>query len=560
MIIVVLFTSIILAVVVATTSVLTLGGRRNSADEAAAYQAVLASESGQQAFVVRSRTLTPFSNWDLTCSGTPKQKALCSINKWLETENNAKRVGTFAVSNSGAVVLRATDVEIREAPAGSGKYKLVSVDIQATGTARSSEARALQRYTAIKQDLPNLDLPAAVTSHPDVRLSGGAIVDGVTTNSAGNDAVYQRLLSVRRTGETSLSMGTQVTVDVNTASLDRLAQVKVGSYVRLPINSLAGTLSGTHEGTFRVDASVGGRLTLQPIRLPSLPGGAIPYLESGNIDLDYVMNGVVSLAGNTLTVQATETFIKGDTVAVTVGNTTYTTTVTEPPVAGAAGTVLKVGTWSPGTPPTSSSEPLEGQALRKSTRGVVTAGEFDEGRAAPVGGILEGAAGQALVPSPLQDALFKKTFGMTPTELKAMSQVITASQFADMAGQIDGLMWMTNVGNGNLNNEKPTGKGILVIDGDFTLNQNGDEQCDLSGLIYVRGNLRIQGNLQMCGALVVEGSILNSEGIVVGEDDDDSFFSGNGRKITYSADALFDVVAGAGAYQFSRQAGTWRQK
>jgi hypothetical protein len=151
---------------------------------------------------------------------------------------------------------------------------------------------------------------------------------------------------------------------------------------------------------------------------------------------------------------------------------------------------------------------------------------------------------------------------MTPSELKAKANVITEPQFGAAGGIVNGLMWMTQNSNGstNLNSEKPTGSGILIIEGDFTLNQNSATECALSGLIYVRGNLNIQGNLQMCGSIVVEGSILDTAGNVVSWENDPSQFAGNGRKVTYDPDALFDAVSGAGEYDFTANTGTWRQR
>ncbi|MFD1729880.1 hypothetical protein ACFSC4_31210 [Deinococcus malanensis] len=56
----VLFTAIILIVVVSITSAMTLGSRRGAASETRAYQAALASESGQNAFTVRSRSVAQY--------------------------------------------------------------------------------------------------------------------------------------------------------------------------------------------------------------------------------------------------------------------------------------------------------------------------------------------------------------------------------------------------------------------------------------------------------------------------------------------------------------------
>ncbi|MFD1734850.1 type II secretion system protein [Deinococcus malanensis] len=84
-----------------------------------------------------------------------------------------------------------------------------------------------------------------------------------------------------------------------------------------------------------------------------------------------------------------------------------------------------------------------------------------------------------------------------------------------------------------MNNEKVQGTGILIVDGDLTINQTTAEvnSCGFKGIIYVRGNVDIRGNLQLCGAIVVEGSILSSDGLTVtGVDDDDSDFGGTAAR------------------------------
>ncbi|MFD1729882.1 hypothetical protein ACFSC4_30760 [Deinococcus malanensis] len=117
--------------------------------------------------------------------------------------------------------------------------------------------------------------------------------------------------------------------------------------------------------------------------------------------------------------------------------------------------------------------------------------------------------------------------------MKPLASVFTEAQFD---GDVSGLTWVTGTAGDrdiNMNNEKVQGTGILIVDGDLTINQTTAEvnSCGFKGIIYVRGNVDIRGNLQLCGAIVVEGSILSSDGLTVtGVDDDDSDFGGTAAR------------------------------
>jgi len=138
---------------------------------------------------------------------------------------------------------------------------------------------------------------------------------------------------------------------------------------------------------------------------------------------------------------------------------------------------------------------------------------------------------------------------------------VTESGFRDINRTVSGITWVTSTTQDvNINSQpKLNGLGILVIEGDLTLNQTGTA-CDFSGVLYVRGNLRFQGNLQMCGAIVVEGSILDSNNNVVSIDPDATNLSGNGDKVTYKPSVLFDITQGTGKISFTGVAGSWRQQ
>ncbi|MDP9763821.1 hypothetical protein [Deinococcus enclensis] len=575
LIIQVLLTSVVLMAIIAATTQLALSTRRSSANDVAAYQAVLASESAQNSFVPRSMAVANF-NAPARCKLTQSQCVTfftTEMETWLQKANAAaQKVGSVVLANgsatlslvSGSVTVALVDGTGPGTPKPA-EWTMTGVDIESAGTAANSGARVLQRYTAVKKDLPPLDIGAAVISHPSVVLKGSSEVHGQGLNQSDNDGIYQNLFKVKAEGNgaTSLTKGSPVTMKV-TSGLDRVNQAPVGSYVRLPLLGSLGNALNAY-GTFKVTQNYTSSLELTPVNLPA---GVTANLGAQAASADFVYNAITAISGNNITVRNTQTFVKGDKIAFTQGGITYTGTVSTAPVDGFAENTknLTVSSWTPTLPSTVNTASMEGSPVTKSTLGVITAGTFDPGKTAPIGGYLDSGNASATVsqmaPDPLNDKLFIKTFGMTPTELKAKAKVITEPEFGAAGGIVNGLMWMTKNANGttNLNSEKPTGKGILIIEGDFTLNQNSATECALSGLIYVRGNLNIQGNLQMCGSIVVEGSILDNAGNVVSWENDPSQFAGNGRKVTYDPDALFDAVSGAGEYDFTANTGSWRQR
>ena len=101
-----------------------------------------------------------------------------------------------------------------------------------------------------------------------------------------------------------------------------------------------------------------------------------------------------------------------------------------------------------------------------------------------------------------------------------------------------------------------------MVDGDLLLNQNGPStgSCDFSGVLVVRGNLRLQGNIQLCGAVIVEGAVLTLDGLnATGIDSNITDVLGTGQKVTYDPAAIMDALNGAGPYAFTGT-GNWRQQ
>lgn len=549
-IVTVLMTAVLLMGVVTVTAQMTLGTRRTASDDTRSFQSLLATESALSGFLVWTQQHARELGQVGTCTQSiPAEQQTCLLQAW---------VATYPAG--AGITLRVVDLQL------SSSGGISSVDIEAAGTSSGASSRVLQQYTLTKLDLKPLSIPAAVVSYPGVNIGGNAQIDGkaVSGSLSDIDGLYLNYGRTTRVRSDLLMPGSTTTLNLGGSAeqQQRTARLRPGDYVQLPLaTGPAGTLSSpVAKGRFRVVSNAGGQLSVEAL---SLPGVATPYLPSSETPLDFVMNGLITSQPGRLTMRSTETFITGDTVAVKVGAVTYTTTVTSPGTTDATGTTsIGIGNWSPSAPPTPIGSTLEGLPVVKSTRGVITAGVYNGGKYTPTGGVLTGGTGAAFAPSPMNDAMFIKTFGMTPAELKGMSTVIPESEFGREEAKLKGLTWLTGTsGSVNLNNEKLTGKGILIVDGDLTLNQNQSTECELQGVIYVRGNLDIRGNLGLCGAIVVEGSILNSEGTVVaGVDPESTDFLGTGRKVKYDPQVLFDITGGSGTYNVALKPGTWRQR
>ncbi|MDK2011970.1 MULTISPECIES: hypothetical protein [unclassified Deinococcus] len=554
----VLMTAVLLMGVVTVTTQLTLGSRKTGADDTRTFQSALQGESALADFLVWAQDNSQFlGSVPAGCvNSNAVQQLSCTTKEWLKT-----------YPGSSGVTLKLAGLQLSGA-------NIVTMDIEASSTAGGSNTRILQQYKSKKLDLPPLNVPSAVLSYPGVDVGGNASIGGTVLPASLPDGygLFSNFARSTATAVTPLSVGalTQVALSGDADQTRRLSRMKPGDYVRLPLaGGAAGSLATPLQtGTFKVTSNSGGALGVQAVQIPAALGSFSPFMPKNETQLDYVMNGVVSTAPGRLTLRATETFVKGDKVAVKIAGITYTATVTADGSASGDNTSVSIGSWSPATPVIP-----EGTAVAKSTNAVVTSGDYNDCIIDAlgtkkcttdnlVGGLITGAAANTYAPSPLNDAMFIKTFGRTPAELKAMATVIPVSNFDREAANINGLTWLTSTGGSvNLNNEKLRGTGILIVDGDLNINQNQADACDMKGVIYVRGNLSIQGNLGLCGAIVVEGSITDSTGMkVIGTDATDTKFSGTGRKVQYDPQVILDITAGAGKYVLSLEQGTWRQR
>ena len=537
-ILIILMTAVVLIGVLTTTITITLGQRKNSSNELAAYTAVLASESGQETFKARAAS-KPFAAATITCLGKTTQECKLIYTNLLTPY--LASLGTVTTPN-GQTTLSVASVNV----AGDGS--LTGVDVLSTSQSGNDAARIIRSYSSARLNVAFPRVPGALTSYPGVNISGNATVDGRTVTDPANTGLISDFMTVQNTSAAVLLPGTPVSVTVNPQDTSRLSQLKIGQYVRLPtlLNGLPGA-----NATFKVGGMTGNQLNLLPVQVPSPQS----TLASGSLALTNVLNGVASSLGTQLTVSAVETFAPGDQVSVTVAGIQYTTTVT-----AVNGNAITTQAWPAGTPTVLP----EGTALVKSTNAVVTAGTYSGSakQATAPGNIVSGVTGGQLITSPVNDALFQQLLGMTPTALRRDSSIFTSANFP---GAVSGLTWLDTGSTQSINlNGQPklTGKGLLVVDGDLLLNQNGSStgSCDFSGVLVVRGNLRLQGNIQICGAVIVEGAVLTLDGLnATGIDSTITDVLGTGQKVTYDPAAIMDALNGAGPYAFTGT-GNWRQQ
>ena len=534
-VLIVLMTSVVLIGVITTSATVAYTQRQDSSNEVASYAAVLASESGQETFMARS-SQQPFASTTPVCSGSVS----CSQVAYTGQLNTyAQSLGAISTLG-GQAALQVSSVKV----AGDGS--LAGVELVSTSRSGSDVSRVLRSYTAQHLNLKFPNVPGALTSYPGVDLGGNTTIGGRTVTDPANTGTIAGFVSVTGTPGGMLSVGTPLNVTVSSADLTPAGQLRPGQYVQLPVAPLNG--SPATSATFRVNNLTGSVLNLTPVSLPlglsSMPAGTQPMTN--------VMNGVVSSFGTQMTVNSLEGFFPGDSVTVTVAGVPFTTTVTV-----VNGSALTLAPWPAGTP---AAFP-EGTVVVKSTNAIVTAGGYSAsmGQATSPGAVLTGATGGQLISSPLNNALFQQLLGVSPATLQSYSTVYTPSSFP---GAVSGLTWLqTGAAQRVQLNGTPklTGSGVLVVDGDLSINDNGGT-CAFSGVLVVRGNLDMKGNIEICGALIVEGVVVTQNGQnVTGLDGTDTAVNGTGQKVRYDPVAILKALAGAGPYAF-QNAGNWRQQ
>lgn len=510
--VVLLVGAVILVSVVTAASVTALGSRINVADEKAAYQALLAAESGINTFLPRTSQVSYSSTIDED-----------ELNGWLSSNGFT----SYNLTDSVTVSLQVVDVN-----AAANSFT-----VQSTGSVSGGRALkvVLQDYS---MDIFNGNLgisaPAALTSLPKVTLNGNAKINGLSSNA--EDWEFS-------VGDTS----------VNTFAHEGGFDLLVSSGVIESVGTRGGYVD-INSQRYRIETvdAESSSLSLTPVNSNSSveinEGSEVTYIPYA------VAQEVASTsADGTSTVKVTnaDQFRLGDTVYIG----SYIGKIT-----GISDEFLEVE-WN-GAMPGSGAAILEGTTIRREVLGAISEKNIDPGNSKN-SDIFPGYAENQPLPE-AGDELFLSIFGITKQQMQqaAAEQGQLYSSWDSVADKAE-LSGITYIQSGSSKTIDFCGTGILVVEGDL---KTQNSKCDqFRGLIYVMGDWQEQGDRELVGAVVVEGDIVSD--ICAGEVESASSgcisdINGKGDKITYDPLTLIEIGADV-SYStgvFAEVPSTWRQR
>lgn len=514
-VVVLLISLVILMSIVTTASVTTLTTRVTTADERVAYQALLTAESGINSLEARIRSLPTASRYRGPFNdSTPqlKTQSLAALNAWL----NAQGLATLELAEANQATLSITDLQTspteRITVRSTGKLgdrgvKLVLVDF-----VRFREAR-----------LPPVS--AALTSWPDIKVSGNAMITG----QAGTGASGRIDNVATATSGFVIGAGTPSPYSF-VLQVDNAALIRVRGYLVI----------GGH--TYRVVSREGSalqlatleRATAERIITAGTPVHLIPYATAVEVR---------SLNATTFKVSDTLGFLVND--AISVGTR-------QARVTGIDHQRETISVSWVGAPPSDSNPIAEGTPITRAISGATSHGAI-------------AVQGNAAVDNPRpHNSAISNPFALDPTRtlfyqiFKLTYQDFTALYPTVPSGSFNGVVSGVRHIRGTLNltgNSSICGRGVLVVNGDLTI--NGSCQEGFHGLIYVRGQYRQQGNSTINGAVVAEG---RSE---LGHPSEETALAGTGQgeaKLAYDPRALLEASLLIAPAEFSLSQGSWRQR
>lgn len=510
--VVILVLAVVMVGVLATVSVTALGTRSAAANERAAFQALLAAESGLNTFEARYASLEEPYNGELNVN---------TLNQWL-AENDLDSLGL---------------------PRGRAELEVVSVDEDSSSiTLRSrgfadGQGRREVLYDFVLERLGNargINLPAAFTSRAGVRVGNNIEIVG---QAIGPEAGLIQNYS-QYAGTTDLN------VLANSASPLSLplptgdgARFVVGDYVQLGGN------------TFRVTSATKNAFTVVPVPPPTMnvtiePETPIDLVRSG------VRNGSIGVSGGLSWVEVSRVYSYYEGVNVEIG--------------GHLGKVRAVDEeqrrvqveWASSVG--SSLNVAEGTPVKPRTYGIYTAGdvEYATGNVGPDDVDPITAPDTSLPDYDADDegSLFYSTFGIGVDEFVEMVPEERRYTGSSINVNLDNEIAYVETSQ-NLQNWL-CGSGVVVVrnTGSGSLNFNANTQCDgpFNGVLYVLGDARIQGNVQYQGAFVVDGTAEFEKVNISG--------AGGGARIAYDAGVLDRMARLITSERvLEPRAGSWRQ-
>ncbi len=503
-VIVLLVSSVILISVVVTASLTALGSRVSASDERTSYQALLAAESGIDTLAARA-TAEKYR-------GPLNETAL---NGWLNTSG----VGAvdFANGNSTTVVadnVNGNDITFRSTSDVSGSRGTKVV---------------LQEYRARREPPPPIGVPAALTSWPDVAVTGNAAVTGF------DGAAADGLISDRaRTAEEKELRALQSTFSL---SVDNTEELVAGGYVQIDGN------------TYRVESAN----SETSVTLTALPAPTQRRTIANDAAIDIVQyaatSGYDSSSPNTLRVTDTRNYLVGDTIHV--GSF-------EAEITGVNSDGSLSVSWQ-GSQPNAVNGFGEGDAVRKDYFGATSSGNIKDTGAREIENGTDPYSDRVKNPFGTENELFQQTFGMS---YEAFEEIYPSStSFPSSLSGVTHYSGDLSFQGGN----SICGSGILVVDGDLRINGTCDE--GFSGVIYVKGEYSQQGNSAITGAVVAEGntSLQTTKVAGTGGGQGGGGKGGGGgnegdSKIEFDPVVLYEQSRVLAAWQFETIAGTWRQR
>lgn len=556
LVVVLLFTAVVLTIVVSTTATLAVGARGGGVNERAAYQALLAAESGLNTFEVRFRT---------------KMESL-PLNQRLRGNVGAARFNAWLLRYGLNSYSTGTDQSTSLAfDTTVGADSLVLV---ATGAPGLSQKVVLQNYQADYAPGYNIRADAPLVSYPNVNLKGGARVEGERLTDSDNTGVT----AVARTNVPlpgSLTVSTTATNPTFplsvTKTLGNRLLLAANDYV--DIGGISYKVMGTrNEGT---------QVTLQPLIQPSVnvitDAASIKRIDSA------VTASFTQQSGVQTVIQVSDpTFFVKDSV-IQIG--TMKGTVKAVDIINKTLEVL----WD--SAPSGTVTQQEGSVIRRDVKSVSSGYTVDGDVAAmPDGANTNDLRLKDMNPfNPAADTeandLFTHTFGQTKREMLNVAPFnvnLTAEDpqpWVNPVTTFNGTVTPDKIVffNGTLGlsgNQSLCGSGILIVKGNLTV--NGTCDAGFRGAIYVMGDYDQQGNSKISGAVIAEGATEivygtecvptpgNTTGSGSGSGNScDTQVAGTGQgdgKIAYDRGALLEAGSLLTPPTFSTVQGTWRQR
>ncbi|MBS3933030.1 MAG: hypothetical protein KGZ35_01610 [Truepera sp.] len=514
-VVVLLISLVVLMSIVTTASVTTLTTRVTTADERVAYQALLTAESGINSLEARIRSLPAARQYHGSFDDSTAQlkaQSLAALNDWLNREGLATlelaEANQATLSITGLQTSPTERITVRSTGTlGDRGVKLVLVDF-----VRFKEAR-----------IPRVS--AALTSWPDINVSGNAMITG----QAGAGASGQIGNIAMVTSPYTIGAGTPAPYSF-ALQVDNAALIRIRGYLVI----------GGH--TYRVASREGSALQLTTLERTvaertiavGSPVHLIPLATATEVG---------SLNATTFKVSDALGFLVNDAISVGTRRATVTGINHQRETISVS--------WE-GAPPTNSNRIAEGTPIVRMISGATSSGAIAVRGTATVDKPRPHNSGIsnpfALDPT---RTLFYQIFKLTYQDFTTRYPTVPSGGFN---GEVSGVRHV----NGKLNltgNSSICGRGVLVVNGDLTI--NGSCEKGFSGLIYVRGQYRQQGNSIINGAVVAEG---RSE---LGNPSDDTALAGTGQgaaKLGYDPRALLEASLLIAPAEFSLSRGTWRQR